>query len=438
MLAQDVRFHPDEALYATYARRMAHHGDFLLADVPLDKPPLGLALTALSFGALGSSEFAGRLPTVFVSIALIAAVYALARQLYGLRTVALIAGLLMALCPMLLAFAATLFHDPALTLWLVLLAFSAAADRWHGAGIFAALAIATKQSAVQFIPLYAAAGLGRVIRADWTPRDYWRRLRAFALPIIAGAALLALWSAVRAYPVDFWTLGVINPGALRLIRSDEVIPRLARWLEMLLTLGGYAMLVAPLALLIPERSPRRRLIDVLLAMGLVLSLLAYWLLAYNTYDRYLYPLIPPLLLLIARALARWRAALLVGLAALLPFTASALRGDLPVGGDRGAHIGIERLSAAINALPDGAVVYDFWLGWELGYYLGERPTARVIFQPTAEAFARAVCTEPVPRYFAAPAGRSARWLATAEARGARIEQLLTGNFELHRLVCAGG
>ena len=53
MLGRDVRFHPDEALYATYARRMSYYGDLLFRDVPLDKPPLGLVITALSFSAGG-------------------------------------------------------------------------------------------------------------------------------------------------------------------------------------------------------------------------------------------------------------------------------------------------------------------------------------------------------------------------------------------------
>src|SRR5438046_637237 len=61
MLAQDVRLHPDEALYASFARRISLHGDLLLTDAPLDKPPLALTVMAFSFSIFGPTEFAARL-----------------------------------------------------------------------------------------------------------------------------------------------------------------------------------------------------------------------------------------------------------------------------------------------------------------------------------------------------------------------------------------
>ena len=49
-LARDARFHPDEALYNTFARDAAVYGDWLFAR-PLDKPPLMLYANALSMAA---------------------------------------------------------------------------------------------------------------------------------------------------------------------------------------------------------------------------------------------------------------------------------------------------------------------------------------------------------------------------------------------------
>lgn len=46
---------------------MARYGDLLLSDAPLDKPPLGLFVNALSFSALGEGEFSARLPAAFFS-----------------------------------------------------------------------------------------------------------------------------------------------------------------------------------------------------------------------------------------------------------------------------------------------------------------------------------------------------------------------------------
>jgi 4-amino-4-deoxy-L-arabinose transferase-like glycosyltransferase len=441
MLAQDVRFHPDEALYATYARRMSLHGDLLLADVPLDKPPLGLALTAFSFSIFGPTEFAARLPAYFASLLTLVVFYTIARRLYDDR-IALIALGLLVLSPFDLAFAATVFHDPLLTLWLLLVCLFASQDRWRLAGICAACAIATKQSAIQFIPIFVAVGAARSL-----PARFWRSLRRFVIPIIMGGLLLAAWSAARAAPVDFWTLGVTNPGQMRLIRSDEVLPRLERWLDMLGSVTGWAPLLLLAVVPLVARPPvsRAALIDTVLAIGVLATLLAYWLLAFNTYDRYLHSLGPPILLLAARGMvllgerlpipAR-RALLLLVVGCMLPFTLSTLQGHGTVGGDLGVHTGIDGLAAQLKTLPAQSVVYDSWLGWELGYYLGDQPPVRIIFQPTPEAFARAVCQSALPSYFVAPSSRSARWIGLARAGGAQIDQLRDGPFELYRLDCS--
>src|SRR5215467_15983208 len=78
---------------------------------------------------------------------------------------------------------------------------------------------------------------------------------------------------------------------------------------------------------------------------------------------------------------------------ILPFTIMALSGQLNIGGDRGEHNGIDQLAAALSRLPAGTKVYDFWLGWELRFYLGDQPTVSVIFEPSPEAMARAVCQD---------------------------------------------
>src|SRR5260221_4473535 len=143
MLAQDVRFHPDEALYASFARQISSRGDLLLMYAPLDKPPLALFVTAASFAIFRPTEFAARLPSVFDSILRLAVVYAFANRLYN-EHAALIATLLLALSPLDLAFAATAFVDPPLTLFILLACLFASRDRWRRAGLFMAMGIATK------------------------------------------------------------------------------------------------------------------------------------------------------------------------------------------------------------------------------------------------------------------------------------------------------
>ena len=46
-LADDARFHGDEALFATYARNAAIYGDWMLSGA-LDKPPVSLYAMALT------------------------------------------------------------------------------------------------------------------------------------------------------------------------------------------------------------------------------------------------------------------------------------------------------------------------------------------------------------------------------------------------------
>ncbi len=446
LCGQDVRFHGDEALYATYARRMSLHGDFLLSDVPLDKPPLGIGLTALSFALLGSTEFAARVPTLLISLLQLALIFPLARRLYDPST-ACFAMLLLALAPMDIAFAPTAFHDPALSLMLLLVAWLGLGGRWRMAGVAAASALWIKQSAVQFLPILIVLALLPQINRAWWWRDYWRRARRFVVPLLIGALLLALWSAARDYPVDFWTLGVTNPGLLRFIRDDEVLPRLGRWLFLLSTVIGCGPLLVlatvPGAAALFRGQTRAHLVDLTLSIGVWATLFAYWLLAFNTYDRYLFPLVPLIVLLVARAwrilTARWARpvwsiviAVLI-LALIVPYSLAATRGQSAVGGDKGTFTGIDTFAAALNSqLPPKSIVYDFWLGWELGFYLGEPPTVTVLWVGSPEWLAREVCSTDDARYFVAPEGKAQRWLGFP---GLKIAPILRGKFELYQIAC---
>jgi hypothetical protein len=56
---------------------------------------------------------------------------------------------------------------------------------------------------------------------------------------------------------------------------------------------------------------------------------------------------------------------------VLPFSLTAARSQYPIGGDHGANDSIDQVAAYLKMLPSGTVVYDHWLGWELGYYMGD-------------------------------------------------------------------
>ena len=56
---------------------------------------------------------------------------------------------------------------------------------------------------------------------------------------------------------------------------------------------------------------------------------------------------------------------------MLPFSVVATRSGYPIGSDHGANDGIEQVADYLKALSPGTVVYDHWLAWQLGYYMGD-------------------------------------------------------------------
>src|SRR5580692_11270380 len=87
LLAQRPMLDPDEGRYAEIPREMLSGGDWVIphlnALVYLEKPPLQYWLTALAFRSLGQSEFAARLCTGLAGYLSVAAVFFVARRLWG-------------------------------------------------------------------------------------------------------------------------------------------------------------------------------------------------------------------------------------------------------------------------------------------------------------------------------------------------------------------
>jgi len=494
-LSHDARLHPDEALFATFARKAAVNGDWLLRG-PLDKTPLSIYAQALSMMLVGVQslpdgvlaldvhigEFAARLPGTLASILLLAVIYALAKRPYGDPT-ALIALFLAACSPYLLAFSATAFTDGLMLLCITLALWGASRGRWWWAGVWLALGFACKQQALLYVPL--VVGL-----AYLTPRPPlhlmergrfshvkplatgWRgvggEVLRFALPLLAIFALLAAWDAARAQESSLWALAVANNQPAGLIQPDEALPSLQTWARYAGHFFGPAWLTALLLgvglfgcarRVIVASHDRRTRIDVILLVYCLGYFLLHGLVALPTHDRYLLPLLPPLILLVARGLNQIRksvsqrhrgtedqrgivfsVSLFLCISALLFFPAAfdAAEGRVDVGGDRGEHDGIDRLGAYLEGKPLGTIIYDHWLGWELGYYLGTWSNKRLTYYPTAGALAAdaAAQPDPAPRYLPAPAYTAVQpWLSALAARGFKIfEDYRSTKFVVYRLV----
>lgn len=342
--------HPDEALYASWALRIAGGSDPMLLGVYVDKPPLLLYLLGGLFRLAGFDGTAppdpqrlveaGRLAALLASGASLVLLWLVARSIFDAR-VALAALALVALSPLAVRLSPTLFTDPWLVLWLMLGLWAAQGRRAGLAGVACGLAYATKQQGVLLAPLVLAvlwisvapdvapatrslaAGVARA-RADhrrW--RALWRWLNGLALI----AVFVLWWDSLRwQWMPSYWDRSAQTYGGLALADAAALPPRLAQWIELLGYGLGWPLWLAVLGLIawagtgaaVRRRATTRasrhggsartvltgalarpntfaRVLLVYVAGYLALHLgtnLAPW-------DRYLLPLIPLLALLIA-------------------------------------------------------------------------------------------------------------------------------------------
>jgi 4-amino-4-deoxy-L-arabinose transferase-like glycosyltransferase len=444
----DNRFHPDEALYGSFARRIASGQDPLLAGVLVDKPPLALYLMALGLLLVdaGHGELGARLPSLYASLVSVALLFVLARRLYGQRAAHLAAGLLAA-SPLAVLFSITLFLDPLLTGAVLWALCAAARSRWRSLAVAAAVALAIKQTALVFVPLALALSLVQ-LGAGTTARQalahLWAGVRHLAPALALAALAIFAWDAARQPATGFWRQGYADNMPGRLVRANEVTARARAWAGLLhYTTASTALngvVVAGLAGLVwvgARRPSRAALADGLLAGYSLLYLAAYWLLAFNVWDRYLLPLLPVLCLLAGRSLlglgvsvvgwlrrrggpglARLAAVGLAGLLALglLPGAVHAARSGYPIGGDHGAYDGVDDAARYLSGLRAGSVLYDHWLSWQWNFYLFEAPLY-VAWVPSPEVFATDLLAfgNSSPRYLAVPSWEQDSEMRTAAA-----------------------
>lgn len=463
-LVRDVRFHPDEALFATFARSAAVNGDWLLHG-NLDKTPLSIYAVAESMTLFGittlpngvltlnirAGEFAARVPAVFASVISIALMAALARRLYRSATLSpVLAAALMAVSPLALAFSATAFTDSLLLCCVLFALWNVCHQRTISAGIWLALAFWCKQQALLVMPLVLALAL----LSDTALASRRRALSVLmrvCLPIALGVLLLFVWDAARGQETSLWTLALVNNDPGRLARLDELIPRLLAWAlnaQYFVASGLVGGLLAVIALVAVFRRGWRAAggVEQILIIYTLGYLLLHWVVALNIYDRYLLLILPPVLLLIARGL-EWIVkhlafrSLIVSPSARLAFAvlscivvitfillpaSDAVEGRFSIGGQHGEYEGIDELGTYLDSKTLGAIIYDHWLGWELGYYIGTWSDKRRVYYPTPQALLADALLQPdpAPRYFVAPVDQPvADWLNPLKAAHFEITQV---------------
>jgi 4-amino-4-deoxy-L-arabinose transferase-like glycosyltransferase len=386
----DNRFHPDEALFSTWALKIARGENLLLTGVPVDKPPLLLYLSALSFVVFGQSELAARVPNLIASVISVPLLYQLTRRHWPDDHGVELPALLLALSPFAILFAPTAFLDPLMVMFGLAALVAASRGRAGWAGILLGLSFATKVQGLFFAPLVfvlawpAARMNSRADKANTLKRVVGRFL--FGLGCLVAAVLI--WDRTRG-GLPFWVQQTINYGGIRAIYASELVPRLTGWVNFLPYFFGPIVGVAgliglPLLLyrdLTREARTRAAWIDLWLITYTIGFLAFHWFLAFPVWDRYLLILVPIAALLFGRSLQLVFQSIHLAVSptlilavitlAILPFSITAARSGYPLGGDHGANDSIDQVADYLKGLPPGTVVYDHWLAWQLGYYLGD-------------------------------------------------------------------
>ena len=313
-LGRDLRFHPDEAHFMTFARDAAVKGDWMLPGA-LDKPPLSIYLSALGMVFFGVSadadgvlhldpligEFAGRLPNVMLAILTVAVLMRLTRQICRDESTVLLAGLLAALAPYLLAFGASAFSDISLLICLALALLAVETRHYGKAGLALGLTLWCKQQALLLLPLFALLLICQ--RMENTARY------RLGMALVGALVLLLLWDGARPETSVFMLGAVNNAPENWLTTPGNWLPRLAEWAR----LGSWLIAVPAMTLLLLglaglgwlkdagslRFSPSGRC-TLLIYLGYIAAYLGlHTLFAFNQYDRYLLPLLPLVIVALA-------------------------------------------------------------------------------------------------------------------------------------------
>lgn len=183
---------PDEAVYAVATREMLRTGDWLAPmynGLPFfDKPILFYWLQLISFKLFGATEFAARLVPAVSSVGVIAATWLAGRAFFG-REIGRIAALFVAVLPATFALSAYAILDMTFTMFLfagvVLIASAAAHNRpnrqWLGY-VLLALAVLTKGPLA--IALAGLTFVGALIATPTLRVKIWRLNWVWGLALI--------------------------------------------------------------------------------------------------------------------------------------------------------------------------------------------------------------------------------------------------------------
>lgn len=376
-------FHMDEALYATFSRRILH-GDLLLTGgLNNDKPPFQFYLGALGLGLFGESESSIRLMDAVLSAAECGLLAWALVPVSGLLA-ALGAGFLLAASPLHRSYGATAVMDAPFSFFMLLSFVMAARQRAWVSGLAWGLAFSAKQTALFFVPLPL---LGLALSTEWD----WKAVKVWGKGALWPVVAVLLWSALFAHPRmgAFFGMAAHQPEVglrltglldrwlqwLALSGGDLAWPHLAPWV-----LGAGALCALNLALRGAQLTRAWALAGIFAAFGM----LVFAGMNMRAFDRYPVAYAWSLAAtpaLLAACFAPWGAfrqtfgvlSFVVGLAALFAARGQALPLDQQgAAGDR--YDGYRALLVDLkHREPQGAAIVTSQGGlrWMGGWYLGE-------------------------------------------------------------------
>lgn len=422
-LNRDMRFHIDESLYADHARRMILLGDRFLETTVNDKPPVTYYLVGNSFYFFGESEFAARLPNAAASLLNLALFYTLTYRLTRQRLTAILALFLLVISPLDIAYAPTVFQDPPMLTFALLAMSYSLCQRWGLAGFAIGISIITKPSGLWLLPLVIAVGLlPRHFIKPLTLYIFLQRAVVFSIALFIPIRFVIWWDD-QSQPQSFIKLGAYNSNPARLIRGHEVWSRFHGWLEIFPHVTGGSTIIAVGFLIISVLwlgyAAYQRTLDglgaELFALYLLIYLGIYWFFAFNVWNRYIYQLIPFMLVIPAQALTNIhqvfqrltmpqivKRRVLLSLCTIIFVIALPHTRQAPHLTEYPGLKGIDELADTLNRNFQGAVVYDHWLGWSLRWYLGKYPGVYLVYFPTPEDLALHLQQGDGAQYFIAP------------------------------------
>ncbi len=224
-LGRPALWEPDEGRYAEIAREMVVSGDYVTPRDNLvryfEKPPLVYWAESAAIRLFGPTEFAVRLPAALFTTAEVAATCVIGDAMFG-PAAGFIGAIVLALCPLVFAFARFATLDPALAFFLTVAigAFYFAADDFRGGTGQLWMFTASAMLALGTLAKGPVAlVLGGAIALAWILLE--RRTREIApMPILGCIAIYAIVAAPW-----FVAAELRNPGFLHFFFVHEHLQR---------------------------------------------------------------------------------------------------------------------------------------------------------------------------------------------------------------------